>query len=59
MAESVSELCGTLLQLLDDRGSIDSYEVAKELDKDHQLVVGAVKSLQSLGNVGCVTLSYI
>ena len=59
MAESVSELCGTLLQLLDDRGSIDSYEVAKELDKDHQLVVGAVKSLQALGNVGYATLSFI
>lgn len=51
MAENVSELCGTLLQLLEGRGSIDSYEVAKELDKDHQLVVGAIKSLQSLGNV--------
>ncbi len=57
MAERVSELCGTLLQLLEDRGSIDSYDVAKELDKDHQLVVGAVKSLQSLGNVGHATLS--
>ena len=46
-----SELADLLLKLVADRGSIDSYEVAKELHKDHQLVVGAIKSLQSMGNV--------
>ncbi len=40
-----------LLKLLAFRGSFDSYELSKELGKDHQQVVGTIKSLQSLGEV--------
>ena len=40
-----------ILKLLATRGSFDSYELAQELGKDHQQVVGAIKSLQSLGDV--------
>lgn len=32
-------------------GGVDSQDVAKILSVDHQVVVGAVKSLQSLGDV--------
>ncbi|XP_053319094.1 phenylalanine--tRNA ligase alpha subunit [Spea bombifrons] len=46
----VSEL---LLQKLQDaeRGGLDSLELAAGLGVDHQQVVGAVKSLQSLGEI--------
>ncbi|XP_034046665.1 phenylalanine--tRNA ligase alpha subunit [Thalassophryne amazonica] len=45
-------LVDTLLQRIEkvDDG-VDSVEVANSLGVDHQLVVGAVKSLQSLGDV--------
>ena len=40
-----------LLKLLAERGSLDSYEYSKETGCDHQAVVGAIKSLESLGDV--------
>ena len=40
-----------ILESVDLRGSIDSYEFAKELQKDHQVIVGAIKSIHSLGEV--------
>lgn len=40
-----------LLRILASRGSFDSYDLSQELTKDHQQVVGAIKSLQSLGEV--------
>ena len=40
-----------LLKLLAERGSVDSYQLSQEFQKEHQLIVGAIKSLQSLGNV--------
>ena len=46
-----NELGDLLLKVVADRGSIDSYELAEELNVDHQLVVGTIKSLQSLKNV--------
>lgn len=42
----------TLLKRLEKvDGGVDSVEVASSIGVDHQLVVGAVKSLQSLGDV--------
>ncbi|CAH1246378.1 FARSA [Branchiostoma lanceolatum] len=41
----------TILQLLQDNDWLDTKDIARQLGKDHQLVVGAVKSLQSLGDV--------
>lgn len=42
----------TLLKLLEKvDGGVDSVEVASSIGVDHQLIVGAVKSLQSLGDV--------
>ena len=47
----MAELGGKLLQLIAERDQIDTIDVAKELRVDHQKIVGAVKSLQSLGDV--------
>lgn len=44
-----------LLKILDSRGSFDSYQLAQEIGKDHQQVVGAIKSVQSLGEVSLMT----
>ena len=44
-----------LLKLLAERGSVDSYQLSQELQNKHQLIVGAIKSLQSLGNVSTQT----
>ena len=40
-----------LLKLLAERGTLDSYDLSQELHKDHQTVVGTIKSLHSLGEV--------
>ncbi|VDP93199.1 unnamed protein product [Echinostoma caproni] len=40
-----------ILLELDKRGTLSSLELANEWDIDHQLVVGALKSLQSLGDI--------
>ena len=47
----MADLSETLLKLIAERGQITSLAVARELGIDHQKVVGAVKSLQSLGEV--------
>lgn len=41
----------TLLKVLNERESFDSYVLAQELGKDHQQIVGAIKSVQSQGEV--------
>ena len=46
--EALSE---RLLKILASRGSFDSYQLSQEIGKDHQQVVGAIKSVQSLGEV--------
>lgn len=48
---SDEDLGKRLLKLIATRGSFDSYELSQELGKDHQQVVGAIKSVQSLGEV--------
>ena len=40
-----------ILKRINSDGNIDTYKLSKELDQDHQLFVGAVKRLQSLGDV--------
>ena len=40
-----------ILKAIDDNGQIDTYEYAISTGRDHQIVVGAVKSIQSMGNV--------
>ena len=47
----MADIAAEILQLVANRGTVESLQVAKQLNVDHQKVVGAVKSLQSLGNV--------
>ena len=46
-----------LLHTLSEKEIVDSYELSVEIGKDHQLIVGAIKSLQSMGDVRVVMLS--
>lgn len=50
-ARMADQLTEVVLKTLEHRGSVDTYELSVEIGKDHQLLVGAIKSLQSLGNV--------
>ena len=54
----MAELAETILQLIAERDQIDTLDVAKELNVDHQKIVGAVKSLQSLGDVSTPRILY-
>lgn len=40
-----------LLQEVEKAGEVNTQSLAKRLGVDHQILVGAVKSLQSLGDV--------
>jgi len=53
MADNIDEI---ILQQVDSQGSVDTYQLSKDSQKDHQLYVGAVKRLQSLGKVIEATL---
>lgn len=52
-----SELMGTqsldrlVLEAVEEKGSIETFEFAKEIGKDHQSIVGSVKSIHALGDV--------
>ena len=41
----------TILSLLAQKDSINTSDLAVQLGVDHQLIIGAVKSLHSLGDV--------
>ena len=45
-----------VLEALEERGSIETFEFAKELGKDHQSIVGSVKSIHALGDVSLFSL---
>lgn len=45
-----------ILQCVDVKGVLDTYELSITEDKDHQLFIGAVKRLQSLGEIINATL---
>ena len=51
MAAKGEDLAELILRTLGERGSVDSYQLSQEIGKDHQLLVGAIKSLQSVGDV--------
>ncbi len=48
MAEGLPE---RILETVASSGQVDSYQYACSLNIDHQHVVGAIKSLESLGEV--------
>ena len=47
-ADSLNQL---ILEKVNEHGSVDTLKLSAEINKDHQLLVGAVKSLQTLGDV--------
>ena len=51
MASKDADLGEQILQILEQKGRLDSYKFSQETNRDHQSVVGAIKSLQSVGNV--------
>ena len=53
LSEEAGDMSERLLKLLASRGSFDSYKLSQELGVDHQQVVGAIKSVQSVGDVRC------
>ncbi|XP_063218081.1 phenylalanine--tRNA ligase alpha subunit [Bacillus rossius redtenbacheri] len=46
-----SDVCEKVLQYLDKTPSVSTVDLANYIKEDHQTVVGAVKSLQSLGDL--------
>lgn len=40
-----------ILKKIDTDGNVDTYNLSKELNQDHQIFVGAVKRLEALGDV--------
>mgnify|MGYP007133251036 FL=1 len=47
----MADVVSAVLLYLSKNESIDSFELAKLLNEDHQKVVGAIKSIQSVGDV--------
>ncbi|XP_067119178.1 phenylalanine--tRNA ligase alpha subunit isoform X2 [Centruroides vittatus] len=47
----MAETAEFILKFLEENGRGDSLDLAKKLGEDHQKVVGAIKSLQALGDV--------
>ena len=47
-----------ILKLIDERGSVRSDELSKELGMDHQKIVGTIKSLQTHEGVTFLRFSY-
>ena len=46
-----SELGEEILKILDERGEIDTLDLASHLQQDHQKIIGTVKSIQALGDL--------
>ncbi|EEB16028.1 phenylalanyl-tRNA synthetase alpha chain, putative [Pediculus humanus corporis] len=46
-----TDLTEKILKIIDSKNEIDTYDLAGELNEDHQKIIGTVKSLQALGNL--------
>jgi len=53
----MANLTEEILKAVEDKGSLDTYEYATATGKDHQTVVGVIKSIQALGDVSFVSLA--
>lgn len=53
-ADSMGDYREIVLQEVKTAGEVNTQSLAKRLGVDHQILVGAVKSLQSLGDVSCL-----
>ena len=45
------ELPERILAIIDTKNEIDSLQLSQDFSEDHQKMVGAIKSLESLGDV--------
>ena len=52
MANDLEE---TILEFLSNNDSLNSYQYARDIGRDHQVVFGTLKSLEALGNVSVIT----
>jgi len=47
----MASLLEEILKEIDEQGQLDTYKYAKITGRDHQAVVGSIKSIESLGEV--------
>ena len=47
----MANLAEEILKNIEAKGSLDTYEYATSAGKDHQTVVGVIKSIQAIGDV--------
>lgn len=50
-SDAAQDLGEKILELLNTKSPLDTNDIGLELNEDHQKIVGAVKSLEALGNV--------
>jgi len=50
----MADLTDEVLQYVNKLGCVDTLDIAKEIKDDHQKIIGAVKSIQSFGEVSYV-----
>ena len=54
MGSVTCDLPLSLLQFIENEGEVNSLEYAKSNAIDHQKIIGAIKSLESLGDVSII-----
>lgn len=52
----MANLTEEILKAIEARGSLDTYEYATATNRDHQSIVGVIKSIQALGDVSLVLM---
>lgn len=45
------DLAEEILQKLSLKDELDTFDIAEDMKLDHQKIIGAVKSIQALGNL--------
>ena len=48
-----------ILKVVNDREKLDTWEYSLETNTEHQTIVGAIKSLESLGDVSVCVISTV
>lgn len=55
----MANLTEEILNVIEAKGSLDTYEYANTTGNEHQTVVGIIKSIQALGDVSFRNIYYI
>ena len=53
----MADLQKQVLEIIDEKGNVDTFEIANQLNIEHQKVVGVAKSLSSLQNVCSIIIN--